>query len=72
MHTALAFALAGNGGTHYLGKSIDVVSLDAKTCLYLLSHLLSPRLCAENACLELELVLADVVFLHKLDKADSI
>ena len=52
MHTALLGAFKGYSGARDLGKSVDVVRLDAERFLDILTHRSSPGLSAEDTCLE--------------------
>ena len=72
VHTAFILTFRRHAGTHYFRQSIDVVGIDPKSVLNLLSHLVCPRLCAEQTCLEIEVLFFEALFVHKLYKAYSI
>ena len=57
VHACLLGALVGNTGAGELGEAIDIIGLDAHLGLNVVAHLLGPGLSAEDAGLQLDLVL---------------
>ena len=53
MHTALVFTFTGYRGSHNLGKTVNIISLDAEACFDFFSHFLCPGFGTENTCLKL-------------------
>ena len=56
MEALPAFAVAGNSGSHDLGKSVDIKGLYPKPLLHLLSHLIRPGLRAADRVFKLYLI----------------
>ena len=56
VHSLLLLTLKGNTRARNLCKSIDIIRFDAKCIFDTFAHFLSPRLCAKDACLQLNLI----------------
>ena len=56
VHTGLLAALESHARAGGLGQTVDIICLDAKLVLDVLTHILGPCFCTEDAGLQLDLV----------------
>ena len=72
VRAVLHLTFVADRGAHHLRETIEVVALQAQALLYLLAHLLRPRLSTEGAHTQLDLVFRDAHLVHCFGQIEGI
>lgn len=65
MPTFLCLAFKRKARTACLGQTVDIICFDAERIFDILSHILCPGLCIENACFKVNIIGSNTLFIHK-------
>ena len=72
MDAVAAFAFAAHARADDFGKSVNVVSLDARLFFDVVAHAVAPRFCTEDAALHVQLGNVDAHLFGDVDNADEV